>query len=91
MVRLGSREVVDAVGAAAHRAPSPALAAALRRWPGAHYWSDPARTGLVLIRPVEPEREERWALHAFLAALTVICALGAGAALAAAVPATGPR
>ena len=74
--------MVDAVVAAAHRAPSPALAAALRRWPGAHYWSDPARTGLVLIRPVEPEREERWALHAFLAALTVICALGAGAALA---------
>ncbi len=82
MVRLGSREVVDAVVAPAHRGPSPALLGALRRWRGAHYWSDAGRTGVVLIRSVEPERPERWVLHALLALLTVVCALGAGAALA---------
>ena len=82
MIHLGSREVVDAAVAPAHRGPSPALAAALRRWHGAHYWSDTERTGLVLIRLVGPERPERWVLHAVLAFLTIICALGAGAALA---------
>lgn len=81
VVRVGSREVIDAVVAPEHRGPSPALAAGLRRWRGAHYWSDMERTGLVLIRPVVAARPERWILHAVLAFLTVICALGAGAAL----------
>ena len=82
VVRVGSREVIDAVVAPAHRGPSPELAAGLRRWRGAHYWTDPGHTGLVLIRPVGEVRGERWVLHAVLALLTVICALGAGAALA---------
>jgi membrane-associated protease RseP (regulator of RpoE activity) len=73
---------VDAVVAPAHRGPSATLASGLRRWPGAHYWSDAGRTALVLVRPVAPDRPERWALHAFLALLTIVCALGAGAALA---------
>lgn len=81
IVRLGTREVIDAVVAPEHRGPSPELAAALQSWPGAHYWTDPDRTGLVLIRPVGALRAERWLLHAALALLTVICALGAGAAL----------
>ncbi len=81
VVRVGSREVIDAVVAPEHRGPSPALAAGLRRWHGAHYWTDPEHTGLVLIRPVGEARGERWLLHAVLALLTVVCALGAGAAL----------
>ena len=52
VVRVGSREVIDAVVAPEHRGPSPALAAGLRRWRGAHYWTDPEHIGLVLIRPV---------------------------------------
>ena len=81
VVRLGSREVIDAIVAPAHRGPSPTLTAALRKWPGAHYWIDAERTGLVLIRPVGEVRRERWVLHATLALLTIVCALGAGAAL----------
>jgi hypothetical protein len=81
IVRLGTREVVDAVVAPGHRGPSAELAAALRRWRGAHYWTDSDHTGLVLIRPVGIARGERWVLHAVLALLTVVCALGAGAAL----------
>ena len=93
VVRLGSREVIDAIVAPAHRGPSPALAAALRKWPGAHYWVDSERTGLVLIRPVGEVRRERWILHGTLALLTVFCALGAGAALAGAwyPPRPSPR
>lgn len=93
VVRLGTREVIDAVVAPGHRGPSPALLEALRGWPGAHYWTDAGHTGLVLIRPVGEARGERWLLHALLAFLTVICALGAGAALTGAwlprVPAPG--
>ena len=37
---------------------------------------------LVLVRPVDSERGERWWLHLGLGLLTVICALGAGATLA---------
>lgn len=82
VVRLGGREYVDAVVAPQHRGPSPELAQALKRWPGAHYWTDSTRTGLVLVRPVAGERGERWWLHLLLAAVTVVCALGAGATLA---------
>lgn len=92
IVRLGSREVIDAVVAPEHRGPSPALAAALRRWRGAHYWTDPAHGGLVLVRAVGPDRAERWFLHGLLILLTVVCALGAGAALAGAwTPPRPPR
>jgi Zn-dependent protease len=82
VVRLGGREYVDAVVAPGHRGPSPQLKHALKRWPGAHYWTDRDRTGLVLVRPVAGERGERWWLHLLLAFVTVICALGAGATLA---------
>ena len=82
VVRLGSREVVDAVVAPEHRGPSPHLAGALGRWQGAHYWLDPDRTHLILIRRVGRARSERWLLHILLFAFTVVCSLGAGAALA---------
>jgi hypothetical protein len=81
VTRLGSREVIDAIVQPAHRGPSPELARALARWPGAHYWVDATREELVLIRPVGAEARERWVLHLVLAALTVVCSLAAGAAL----------
>src|SRR5690606_13734726 len=82
IVRLGSREVIDAVVTPEHRAPSPSLAAALARWPGAYYWTSQDHSGLVLVRPADAGGRERWFLHAVLAMLTIVCALGAGAALA---------
>ena len=80
-MRLGTREVVDALVIPAHRGPSPELAAVLRRWPG-WYWADAARGRLVLVRPMAGARGARWILHGVLFAITVVCSLGAGAALA---------
>jgi Zn-dependent protease len=79
---LGRREYIEALVALEHRGPSPTLAAALAAWPGSHYWADADHSHLVLIRSLGTERGERWLLHAFLFGVTVICALGAGAALA---------
>ncbi|HEX2451729.1 MAG TPA: site-2 protease family protein [Gemmatimonadales bacterium] len=91
VVRLGGREFTDAVVAEPHRGPSPPLAAALADWPGRWYWADRAGGHLVLIRPLGPERRERWLIHALLFALTVLCSLGAGLALLGEpLPTTGP-
>jgi Zn-dependent protease len=79
---LGRREYIEALVAPEHRGPSPALAEALRAWPGRYYWVDAERTHLVLIRALGSGRTERWLLHLVLFVLTVICALGAGAVLA---------
>ncbi len=91
VVRMGTREVTDGVVHPDHRGPSAALAGALAAWPGSYYWADPERTTLILIRAAGPARRERWAFHAVLLLLTIICALGAGAALAGAwIPPEGP-
>lgn len=88
---LGGREYIEALVAPEHRGPSPALAQALAGWPGRHYWADPEHTHLVLIRSLAAPRRERWLLHGALFALTVVCALGAGAVLAGAwTPAEPP-
>ena len=81
VLRLGTREVTSAVVVPEHRGPSAQLTAALAAWPGAHYWADAPAGELVLIRSVGPERGERWLFHLALFLLTIICALGAGAAL----------
>lgn len=89
-MRAGSREVVDAVLVPEAIGPSPALAAALRLWPGRWYWRNDERTRLVLIRPLRHSRV-RWGLHLLLMALTVLCTLGAGAILSGAYePAVRP-
>ena len=63
---LHDREVVDALVDPAHAAPSPALAAALRDWPGTYYWSnEPEGRHLVLTRPTV-RRREAWGLHVIL-------------------------
>ena len=86
----GSREVIDAIvapGAPGALSPSPPRSGKGRApttgWTPAH------RTRL--IRPVGESRAERWLLHGTLALLTVICALGAGAALAGRGTRRGPR
>jgi hypothetical protein len=81
VMRAGSREVVDAILAPSAQGPTPALAAALDRWPGKWYWLDDARTRLVLVRPLV-DRRPNWLLHGALMLITVLCTLGAGAILA---------
>lgn len=76
----GSRLIVDAVVEPGSR-NDPGLKAALARWPGKWYWLDAGRGNLVLIRPLAQDRP-RWSLHLLLMALTVLCALAAGAILA---------
>ena len=78
----GSRDVLDGVLLPEHRGPSRELKAFLRRWPGAWYWGDDARTRLVLIRGSATARPERWLWHGALLFLFIICTLGAGTVVA---------
>jgi hypothetical protein len=82
VIRAGQREVVEGLVAPEHRGPSEALRAALAAVPYPYYWADGDHAELVLIRPLGRARPEAWLLHGFLFLITVICALGAGAALA---------
>jgi hypothetical protein len=82
VMRLGTREVVDAVVLPEHRGGSPGLAAALASWPGRWYWGNPEETRLVLVRALPGTRAPRWGLHLLLLLLAIVFALGAGAALA---------
>lgn len=90
-IGLGNREFIDGLVAERHRGPSAELRAALGAWPGAHYWIGRGGKRLVLVRPIAPDPAPRWWLHLSLFALTILCALGAGAALAGAwYPWSGP-
>ena len=82
VMRLGTREVVDALVLPEHRGGSPALKGLLDAWPGRWYWGDPQETRLVMVRALPGSRTPRWWLHALLLLLAVLFALGAGAALA---------
>lgn len=77
------REIVDAVVQPQHRAPSPELKEALRRWPGLHYWEE-SESGrrLVLIRRLVHSSSERWWLHLGLFAATFLTVWMGGALLA---------
>ncbi|MEO8452968.1 MAG: site-2 protease family protein [Gemmatimonadota bacterium] len=81
VIHLESREVIDAIVAADHRGPSPALTKALTGWRGASYWADRAKTRLVLVRATS-EDAHRWWLHVTLFVVTILCSMAAGAALA---------
>ena len=61
---------------------SPALAKVLGEWTGRWYWADPEKSRLVLIRALPGASRPRWWLHVLLFLITIVCALGAGAALA---------
>jgi membrane-associated protease RseP (regulator of RpoE activity) len=82
---LYDREVIDALVDPAHAGPSPALAEALRRWPGTYYWSaDPDGRHLVLTRPIQKSREA-WVLHTVLFAITLLLTTLSGAVIAGAI------
>lgn len=81
VIQAGPREVVEGLVAPEHRGPSPALRAALASWPHPHYWGTADHAELVLIRPTTPRRGESWPLYVALFTVTIICSLGAGAAL----------
>ena len=82
ILRAGTREIIDGLVLPEHRGPSPALRTALSAWTGRWYWADPERTRVILIRALPGTPRPRWWLHAALFLITVVCALGAGAALA---------
>ena len=82
ITRLGTREVVDGLVSAHHRGPSPELQKVLAGWRGGWYWADAGRQRLILIHATAEARRPRWGLHALLFAVTIVCSLGAGAALA---------
>jgi len=86
---LHDREVVDALVDPAHAGPpvSPALADALRQWPGSYYWSNEGDgRHLVLTRSTIKPREA-WLRHALLFAATLFMTTISGAVIAGAVPA----
>jgi membrane-associated protease RseP (regulator of RpoE activity) len=80
VVRTGNREIIDGLVRPESRGPASDLVAALGRWPGRWYWSDDAKTRVVLVRAVR-ERNPRWVLHILLFMLTLLCSMGAGAVL----------
>jgi hypothetical protein len=82
VIRAGNREVVEGLVAPEHRGPSAELRQALRAWRHTAYFARGDRSELVLVRPLGVHRPERWFLHLALLLVTVVCALGAGAALA---------
>ena len=84
---LHDREVVDALVDPAHAGPSPALAAALRQWPGTYYWSTEADgRHLVLTRATQKPREA-WITHGLLFAATLFLTTMSGALIAGGLPA----
>jgi len=86
-IPLRDREVVDALVDPAHEGPSAELAAALRAWPGSHYWSDESDgRHLVLTQAAAPPTREAWGVHGLLFAATLFTTTLAGAIIAGAVP-----
>jgi Zn-dependent protease len=84
---LPDREVIDGLVHPAHADPSPALAAALGRWPGSYYWSDEADgRHLVLTRPLGRTRREAWVLHLVLLLATLFTTTFVGAVFQGALP-----
>jgi hypothetical protein len=88
LLPLGDREIIEGAVLPAHAGPSPALARAIARWPGSHYWeaSEGGGRTLVLVAETHPPRE-RWWLHAALFVVTLLSMTVAGATFAGA-PAT---
>jgi membrane-associated protease RseP (regulator of RpoE activity) len=79
---LGDREIIEGTVQPAHAGPSPALADAIDRWPGSHYWENtPAGRTLVLVAEARSPRE-RWWVHGVLFALTLLSMTVAGATFA---------
>src|ERR1051326_587308 len=82
IMRLGTREVVDGLVAPRHQGPSPELRKVLAGGRGGWDWAEPGRQRITLTHSTAEAKPPRWSLHAFLFAVTIVCSLGAGAALA---------
>ncbi len=82
IMRLGTREVVDGLVAPEHQGPSAELRQVLDRWKGGWYWAGAGHRRIILVHPTVEATPPRWLLHAALFAVTIVCSLGAGAALA---------
>ncbi len=79
---LGDREIIEGIVQPMHAGPSPALARAIERWPGSHYWDNsPNGRTLVLVAEDRAPREKWW-LHAGLFALALFSMTVAGATFA---------
>lgn len=79
---LGDREIIEGIVQPAHAGPSTALAGAIGRWPGSHYWDEsPEGRALVLVSEDRAPRE-RWGLHAALFIATLYTMTVAGATFA---------
>jgi len=79
---LGDREIIEGEVDPVHAAPSPVLARAIERWPGAHYWENgPNGRTLVLVSEDRAPRE-RWWVHVLLFVLTLFSMTVAGATFA---------
>ncbi|MEP7087612.1 MAG: site-2 protease family protein [Gemmatimonadota bacterium] len=84
---LGDREIIEGLVQPLHVAPSPALARAIERWPGTHYWDDSADGRTLVLVAEERAPRERWWLHAALFVLALFSMTIAGATFAG-IPAT---
>jgi membrane-associated protease RseP (regulator of RpoE activity) len=62
-----------------HAAPSPALAHAIERWPGSHYWDNSADGRMLVLVAEDRAPREKWWLHTTLFALTLLSMTIAGA------------
>jgi len=81
-VTARDREIIDAVVQPEHRGPSPEFAAALKEWPGSHYWAHGDGVGrMVLIRSIAPSPKERWWLHILLFSVSFLTVWMGGALL----------
>jgi len=69
---LADREIIEGLVDPQHAGPSPALAHAIERWPGTHYWdTTPEGRTLVLVAEDRAPRE-RWVVNAALFALALL-------------------
>lgn len=76
---LGDREIIEGFVDPAHAEPSPALAHALERWPGTHYWDNSPRGRTLVLVAEDRAPRERWWVHALLFAITLLSMTVAGA------------
>lgn len=79
---LGDREIIEGLVQPMHAGPSPALARAIARWPGAHYWDNTLEGRTLVLVAEDHAPRERWWLHAALFAIALLSMTVAGATFA---------
>lgn len=81
ILERGNREFVEALPRPPRDSGRLVLDRELAGWPGVHYWTTAAKNRLILIRALAPEPRGSWSWRLGLLVLTIVCTLGAGAAL----------